>query len=77
MFSLRGTFSAYRQNAGDSLRVAVVDIDGDGDLEIITAGGLGGDRNPKVFDLKPNPDEVDAFFATDFDFRHGFFVAAG
>jgi hypothetical protein len=71
------TFSPSQQNGGDSIRVAVADIDGDGDLEIVTAGGPGGNRNPKVFDLELNPDEVDSFFATEFDFGRGFFVAGG
>jgi hypothetical protein len=69
------TFRPYQQDGGDSVRVAVADIDSDGDLEIVTAGGPGGDSTPKVFDLKPNPDEVDAFFAAEFDFHRGYFVA--
>lgn len=71
------SFRPYQTQAGDSIRVAAVDIDADGDLEIVTAPGSGGTDDPKVFDLALNPDEVDDFFATDFDFTGGFFVAAG
>ena len=71
------TFSPYAVNGGDSIRVAAVDIDGDGDLEIVTAGGSGAERDPKVFDVELNPDEVDAYFAATIDFRRGHFVAGG
>jgi hypothetical protein len=69
------TFEPYEAQAGDSIRVAVTDIDGDGDLEIVTATGLGGSSAPKVFDVELTPEEVDDFFAST-DFVKGLFVAA-
>ena len=71
------TFSPYSAGGGDSIRVAVVDIDNDGDMEIVTAGGSGTERDPTVFDVELNPDEVDAYFTTTVEFRRGHFVAAG
>jgi hypothetical protein len=71
------TFSPYAAGGGDSIRVAVVDIDNDGDMEIVTAGGSGTERDPTVFDVELSPDEVDAYFTTTVEFRRGHFVAAG
>jgi hypothetical protein len=59
--------------------VALVDINEDGDLELVTAPGPGGQDDPKVFDFDAalNPDEVDAYFDALFDSTGGYFVAGG
>lgn len=73
------SFEPYQTQSGDSIRVALVDSNEDGDLELVTALGPDGKQGPKLFDfdLALNPNEVDSFFAGDFDFSKGFFVAGG
>lgn len=71
------SFRPYQSQSGDSIRVALVDIDEDGDLELVTAPGPGGQEDPKVFDLELAPDEVDIYFASEYEFSGGYFVAGG
>jgi hypothetical protein len=73
------SFQPYQTQSGDSIRVALVDINEDGDLELVTAPGPGGQDDPKVFDFDAalNPDEVDAYFDALFDSTGGYFVAGG
>ncbi len=71
------SFAPYSQQDGDSIRVAVIDINGDGEVEVVTGGGLGGMNLPKVFDFTPNPDEQENFFTVQADLPGGFYVGAG
>jgi hypothetical protein len=71
------SFQPYVPDPGDSIRVAVVDVNGDGDVEVVTAGGPSGIGGPKVYDFTPNPDEQENFFSVNPNLPGGFFVAAG
>jgi hypothetical protein len=73
------SFQPYQSQSGDSLRVALVDANEDGDLELVVAPGPGGQDDPKVFDFDAalNPEEVDPFFDALFESTGGYFVAGG
>lgn len=71
------SFEPYASQDGDSIRVAVIDINGDGDVEVVTAGGPGGMNLPRVYDFTPGPDDVDGFFAVEPELPGGFYVGAG
>jgi hypothetical protein len=75
-------FALYSSNGGDTLRVAAVNVDGDGDFDLVTAPGPGGETLPKVFEsevtgLGLTATELEDFFASLDPFEGGFFVAAG
>jgi hypothetical protein len=69
------------------VRLALVDVDGDGVNELITASALIGSKvKPKAFDFSPDglggltPVEIDAFFASyasDSFFQGALFLAGG
>lgn len=71
------SFQPYIPDPGDSVRVAVVDINGDGEVEVVTSGGPSGNTIPKVYDFTPNPDEQENFFVVNPSLPGGFFVGAG
>jgi hypothetical protein len=75
-------FAAYSTQGKDSVRVALVDIDEDGDLDLVTSPGPGGKTLPKVFEMEQmgldlTATEIDNYFATLDPFSDGYFVAAG
>lgn len=72
---LIASFFAYVPNFTGGVRVAVGDVDNDGVLDIITAAGVGGGPNVKVFDLAGN--EKLSFFAFVPEFTGGVFLAVG
>jgi hypothetical protein len=71
------SFQPYIPDPGDSIRVAVIDINGDGEMEVVTSGGPSGNTLPQVYDFTPNPDEQENFFAVNPSLPGGFFVGAG
>lgn len=73
---LTGGFFAYDQNFRGGVRVAVMDLDGDGNKEVITAAGLGGGPHIRVFDKDGRP-LTGGFFAYEQNFRGGVSLATG
>ncbi len=71
------SFQPYIPDPGDSIRVAAIDINGDGDFEIVTAGGPGGQMKPKVYDFTPNPDEQEGYLTVTNTGSGGYYVGAG
>jgi uncharacterized repeat protein (TIGR01451 family) len=76
------SFYAYDANFRGGVNVAVGDLDGDGNNELITGAGAGGGPHVKAFALNfidglATPQEVASFFAYDSSFRGGVSVAAG
>jgi hypothetical protein len=76
------SFKPYSSNGGDSLRVAAVDIDEDGDFDLVTAPGPGGKGQPSVFEMELVGSDLtatalDDFFASLDPFADGNFVGAG
>ncbi len=72
---LRNSFLAYAPQFMGGVKVAIGDIDGDGQNEIITGAGPGGGPHIRVFDR--NGKVKRQFFALDKSFRGGVSVAAG
>ncbi len=72
---VKGQFFAYDKNFRGGVNVAVGDIDGDGQAEIITGAGLGGGPQVRIFDK--NGKAKGQFFAYDKNFRGGVNVAVG
>jgi hypothetical protein len=70
-------FAPYSTQFGDSVRVAVTDINGDGEVEVVVAGGPGGLALPRVYDFSPGPDEQENFFSVQPGLPGGFFLGAG
>jgi hypothetical protein len=70
------SFLAYPATFLGGVRVASGDVDGDGDLDIITAPGPGMGPQVKVFDGTTGL-EIRSFFAYNTGFNGGVFVAAG
>lgn len=73
---LIGGFFAYDKNFRGGVRVAVMDLDGDGTKEIITAAGAGGGPHIRVFN-KDGKSLIGGFFAYDKNFRGGVSLAIG
>jgi hypothetical protein len=71
----RASFDAYAPEFAGGVRVAVGDVDGDGEDEIITGAGPGGGPHIRVFET--DGALVGQFFAYNRDTRHGVFVATG
>jgi hypothetical protein len=70
------TFFAYPKAFRGGVRVAVADLDGDGNAEIITTPGPGMPSKIKVFDLDGNELTGDRINAYEQNFLGGTFVAA-
>ncbi|MDD3711017.1 MAG: putative glycoside hydrolase [Patescibacteria group bacterium] len=73
---LIGGFFAYDQKFRGGVKVAVMDLDGDGTQEIITAAGIGGGPHIRVFSKDGRP-LIGGFFAYDQKFRGGVSLAVG
>jgi hypothetical protein len=73
--SLRFTLAPYGDFRG-GVRVAIGDVNGDGEPDIITGAGPGGGPHIKVFS-GADGSLLDSFFAYDASFSAGVFVAAG
>jgi hypothetical protein len=73
---LIGGFFAYDKNFRGGVRVAVMDLEGDGSQEIITAAGIGGGPHIRVFNKDGKP-LIGGFFAYDKNFRGGVSLAVG
>jgi hypothetical protein len=75
------SFFAYDPNFLGGVRVAVADVNGDGQADLITGAGPGGGPHVKVFDgttiANPVPTVLDSFFAFDPTVTAGVFVAGG
>ena len=70
-----GQFMAYNQNFRGGVSIAVADLTGNGEVNIITAPGPGGGPHVKVFDFQGSL--LSHFMAYDADFRGGVQVTAG
>ncbi len=73
---LTGGFFAYDKGFRGGVRIAVMDLDGDGTQEIITAAGIGGGPHIRVFDKDGKP-LIGGFFAYEQGFRGGVSIAVG
>lgn len=73
--TLNRTFIAYDSSFRGGVRVAMADVNGDGDIDIITAAGAGGGPHIKVFS-GPTGNLLTEFFAYDPRFSGGVNVAA-
>lgn len=69
------SFFAYDTKFRGGVRVAAGDVNGNGIEEIITAPGVGGGPQVRIFDL--NGKLLSQFFAFDVSDRHGIFVTTG
>lgn len=74
-FNIINQFFAYEQKFRGGVNVAAGDIDGDGQIEIITAAGIGGGPHIRIFDTKGNL--KGQFFAYDAKFSGGVNIAVG
>ncbi|PIR95675.1 hypothetical protein COT93_00915 [Candidatus Falkowbacteria bacterium CG10_big_fil_rev_8_21_14_0_10_37_18] len=72
---LVGSFFAYDKNLRCGVNVALADLDGDGQMEIITGPGPGTEPQVKVFSL--NGQLKSSFLAYDVKMRGGINVTAG
>ena len=72
---VKGAFMAYDSRFRGGVNVAVGDIDGDGQAEIVTGAGRGGGPHVRVFDSQSRVKLQ--FMAYDKDFRGGVNVAVG
>lgn len=70
-------FFAYDQNMDKGINIAVGDLDGDSNAEIITAPKFGGASFIRVFDRYGNAKFTPGFYAYAQDFRGGVNVAVG
>jgi hypothetical protein len=73
---LTGGFFAYDEGFRGGVRIAVMDLDGDGTKEIITAAGTGGGPHIRVFNKDGKP-LIGGFFAYEQSFRGGVSIAVG
>ncbi len=73
------SFMAYDQNFLGGVRVAAVDVDGDGTAEVVTSPGPGGGPHVRIWHVKPTGGvtEVSSFFAYAPDVTVGVAVAGG
>lgn len=81
------SFFAYDPSFTGGVRVALGDVNGDGNREIITAAGVGGSPHIKVFTINQNPSSGDftvnpqpiaQFYAFNLPtFKGGVYIAAG
>jgi hypothetical protein len=67
------SFFAYDKNFRGGVNVAVGDVDGDGEADIVTAPGVGGGPQIRIFDGQGRVKQ--SFFAYDKDYRKGISVA--
>jgi hypothetical protein len=74
--ALVADFFAYEPNFTGGVRVAVGDVTGDGIPDLVTAAGLGGGPNVKVFD-GTDFTNIAGFFAYEPSFNAGVYVAVG
>src|SRR5204863_8627393 len=73
-FSVLQSYFAYNPAFGGGVRVATVDCNDDGRVEIVTVAGPGG--GPDVRTINPlTMQQVDDFFAYDMRFSGGLYVA--
>ncbi|OGY50236.1 MAG: hypothetical protein A3J65_04365 [Candidatus Buchananbacteria bacterium RIFCSPHIGHO2_02_FULL_45_11b] len=68
-------FYPYDVNFNGAINVAVGDVNGDGQEEVITGAGVGGGAHVRIFNI--NGQLISQFFAYDKKLRHGVNVAAG
>jgi len=71
---LRAQFMAYDSNFRGGVNVAVGDVDGDGQNEIITGTGHGGGPQVRIFDMTGK--EKNSFMAYDKNYHDGISVSA-
>ncbi|MFC1788021.1 hypothetical protein ACFLZY_02270, partial [Patescibacteria group bacterium] len=72
---LLSSFDAYDQGMGAGIRLALGDVDGDGEHEIVTVPGFGGGPQVRIFET--NGTLVSQFNAFDSGQHSGLFVAVG
>lgn len=72
---VRATFSAYDDSFTGGVRLAMGDVDGDGEEEIVTVPGVGGSAHVRIFTMNGVLEKQ--FYAFDTNVRSGFFVATG
>ncbi|MBI2472935.1 S8 family serine peptidase [Candidatus Uhrbacteria bacterium] len=68
-------FNAYGEDFHGGIRLAMGDIDGDGEEEIVTGPGPGGGPQVRIFNIDGQLEGQ--FFAFDEGHRYGIFVASG
>lgn len=68
-------FYAYDEQFHGGVRLSVGDVDGDGEIEIVTGAGPSGGPQVRVFDQEGNVESQ--FFAFDTGDRNGIFVSTG
>lgn len=73
---LTGGFFAYDKGFRGGVKVAVMDLNGDGTQEIITGAGIGGGPHIRIFD-KDGRSLTGGFFAYNQSFRGGVSLAVG
>jgi len=73
--NLKGQFFAYNENFRGGVNVAVGDVNGNGQDEIIAGAGFGGGPQVRIFQAKGQVEGQ--FFAYDKNFRGGVNVAVG
>jgi hypothetical protein len=72
------SFFAYAPSFTGGVRVAMGDINGDGNVDLITAPGVGGGPNIKIFNLvSGSPIQVADFFVFEAAFFGGLYIAVG
>jgi hypothetical protein len=70
-------FMAYAETFRKGITVACGDLNGDGEVEIVTGSGPGGGPHIRVFDINGNPKFTPGFFAFEENMRGGVNVAVG
>jgi hypothetical protein len=74
-------FMAYNPAFNGGVRVALLDVNGDGKTDIITGAGPSGGPHVRIFDggtgLQLQNSALDSFMAFDIEFSGGVFVGAG
>ena len=70
-----GQFFAYAESFRGGVNVSAGDVDGDGEVEIVTGAGFGGGPQVRIF--KPSGKVIGQFFAYDEHFRGGVKVLVG